>query len=90
MTETFAWTSLQEKLLNIGRIIEDFDHISRTVRGSTKPIKLLSVACFLGEINRNEDKCISRLQIEPAWIIWLDGGAQCQRTGSQNKPESVS
>ena len=89
MTETFAWTSLQEKLLNIGRIIEDFDHISH-LRGSTKPIKLLYVACFLREINRNEDKCISRLQIEPAWIIWLDGGAQCQRTGNQNKPESVS
>ena len=85
-----ACPSLPEKLLNIGLIIKDFDRITRPIGDSIKHIMLLSLACFLGEINRNEDKCISRLQIETVWIIWLDGGSQCQRTGSQNKQASVS
>ena len=62
----------------------DFDHTSQPIRDSVKHIMLLSSACFLSEINRNKDKCFSRLQIEPVWIIWLGGGSQRQRTGSQN------
>ena len=60
----------------------DFDHTIRPIRDSTKHIMLLSSVCFLSEINRNENKCISRLQIEPVGIICLGGASQCQRTGS--------
>ena len=75
-------TSLQGKLQNVGRILEDLDHTSWPIRDSAKRITLLSSACFLGEMNRNEDMYISRLQMEPVWVIWLGGGSQCQRTGS--------